>query len=135
MKLDRKARLVTATVLWLGVGLMLAVRAYPYIEKIATTNGKLIALGAALIIGGLKGWFVLSRSAARTAGYISRRPERDWIWLSLHPILYLMIPLMVGLGLWLKHAYGETHPGLIVGVYYGIALALIVGTRGFRLRS
>lgn len=141
MKISRQGRIWTATILWIGVACMLAIRGTivgsngheGYLMRLST-GGKLAALAAAIVIGGAKGWFVLSRSAARTARFIERRPEKDWIWMSLHPILYVMIPLMIGLGLGLRHFYGEKYPALIVAVYVGIAVALLVGLRGFHSR-
>jgi hypothetical protein len=140
MKISRQARIWTATIVWLAVAALLAWRGTVrsaegapdgYFAAIATTQGKLLALGLALLIGGAKGWFVLSKSAARTARFIMRRPERDWVWNSFHPVLYVLIPLMILFGWGLRHFWGAQHPALVVGVYVGIAVALLVGVRGF----
>jgi len=144
MKIGREGRIWTATIVWLAVAAMLAWRGtirgdddHPegYFAAIATTSGKSLAVLAALAIGGAKGWFVLAKSAARTRRFIERRPERDWIWMSLHPVLYVLIPVMIAMGWALRHFYGREHPGLVVAVYVGIAAALVVGVRGFFARA
>lgn len=132
MKISRRGRVRVATVLWLAVGTMLIARGWPFFAAIASTQGKVITLAIALAVGIGKGLFVLSRSAARTAGFIRRRPEQDWFWFSVHPILYALIPLMIGVGLTLKHFYGQSFPALVAAVYFGIGAALIAGTKGFR---
>ena len=100
-----------------------------------TGSTKVWALLAALVLGGAKGWFVLRKSAVRTVRFIERRPERDWIWMSLHPVLYIMIPVMIGMGLALRHFWGAEYPALIVAVYVGIAAALVVGCAGFKSQT
>ncbi len=104
---------------------------FPYFGQIESTMTKVIVLVLILAIGIGKGIFVISKSTARTAAYVARRPEQDWIWLSFHPVLYVLIPVMIAAGLFVRHQYGATMPALIVGLYGSIGLALLVGVRGF----
>lgn len=146
MKIGRGARLKVATVMWIGVAVFLAwrgtIRHDPdhgapegFFKAIGSAKWQAIALLAAAVIGGLKGRFVLQKSAVRTARFIQRRPESDWFWMSVHPVIYVMIPLMMGMGIALRNTMGKDHPALIVGVYCGIACGLLVGARGFHLKD
>ena len=133
MKLSRSGRVGVATGLWLAVGVMLIVRGlFPHFANIDSMGVKVAAVLLGIAVGGAKGWFVLAKSAKRTAGFIARRPEQDWIWMSFHPVLWAVIPLMIAMGLTLKHYCAEDAPGVIVGVYVGIGAAMMVGSRGFR---
>ena len=133
MKLSRGGRAGLATLIWIAIGVMLIYRGLvPHFSNIETTWGKALALVLGVIIGGAKGMFVLRKSAVRTAGFIQRRPEKDWFWFCLHPILYILIPVMIGFGLLLKHYFAGSNPGIVVAVYVGIGCALIMGSLGFR---
>ena len=133
MKISRRARVGLATVIWIAVGVMLIVRGlFPHFENIDSGTGRMVALVLGVLVGGAKGWFVLSKSAKRTAGFIARRPEQDWPWMSFHPVLWAVIPLMIGMGVWLRHTFADSNPAIIVGVYVGIGAAMIIGSRGFR---
>lgn len=133
MKLTRTGRVRLAAALWIAVAALLTYRGLvPHLGNMATTGGRALALGVGLLFGGAKGWFVLSKSAARTARYIAGRPERDWPWLAVHPVLYLLIPLMIGLGVLVRHRCAQEMPGVVVGLYVGVAAAMLIGCRGFR---
>ncbi len=133
MKLTRTGRVRVATAVWLAVGVMLIVRGFfPYFFNIESTGVRALTLVLALVIGVAKGIFVIAKSAERTAGYIRRRPHHDWVWFSFHPVLYLVIPLMIGMGIALRVYAGPTMPWLVLGVYVGIGAAMIAGTRGFK---
>ena len=132
MKLNRHGRVWLATAVWIAVALMLIWRGvFPHFSNIEAGWAKVVTLVAAIVVGLAKGVFVISKSAARTAAYIRRRPERDWIWNALHPILYLLIPVMILMGIMLKRWCKDDAPALVVGVYVGIGAALLVGSRGF----
>ncbi|MCB9834111.1 MAG: hypothetical protein H6807_16740 [Planctomycetes bacterium] len=128
MKISRGGRFWVAIVLWCAVAAMLIFRGLHFAwHQIPEMNTKLIALGIALVIGVAKGYFVISRSAERNAGYIARRPEQDWFFLCFHPVMYLLIPLMIGMGLALK-AYAQ--PVIVLAVYVAIGVALLTAARG-----
>ena len=92
-------------------------------------SGSLLVWGAAgLLLGAAKGWFVLSTSATRAFGYIDRRPECDWFWLSIQPIFYVLIPLMIGFGVFVRKTFGESTPGLVAALYIAVSVALLIGS-------
>ena len=121
-----------AATIWTAVAISLIGRGLvPYFANIESTTTRIVALVLAFVIGVPKGLFVISRSTERTARFIAKRPEQDWIWMSFHPVLYLLIPLMIAMGIFLRSHYGVSNPELIVGAYVAIGLALLVGVRGF----
>lgn len=133
VKLSRNGRIRLATLVWFAVALMLLYRGL--VPHFGNTDPVWVAVVAILIgagIGFAKGKFVLRKSAARTAGFIGRRPEKDWFFLALHPVLYFLIPLMIGMGWLVKHYTSQDHPYVVVGLYVAIAVALVVGTPGFK---
>ena len=132
LKISRITRKGLMVGIWSGVAGMLAYRGYPFLSAVEGTGDLVMWISIGLVIGAAKGWFVLSKSAARTCAYIDRRPELDWFWLSLHPVLYVLIPAMIGLGAFMRHTYGESIPGLVAALYLGISVALLVGLRGAR---
>lgn len=133
MKISRSARIGLAWFIWAGVAGMLAYRGLvPHFSNIGSTGGQAMALLLGVVVGSVKGYFVLSRSAERTAKFIARRPDQDWFWFCFHPVLYVLIPLMILFGVVLRHYCQDSAPAVVVGVYVGIAAALLVGLRGFR---
>ena len=132
MKLSRNGRVTVARLLWIGVAIMLTWRGLvPHFANIDSTWAKALAIIAGLVIGFGKGKFVLQKSALRSKRFIARRPERDWIWFSIHPIFFVLIPIMIGMGWTLRHYLADSAPAVIVGVYLGIAGALLIGSFGF----
>lgn len=132
MKLSRNGRVTVARLLWVGAAVMLVWRGLvPHFANIDATWVKVVAVVAALAIGFGKGKFVLAKSALRSKRFIARRPERDWFWFSIHPVFFLLIPLMIGMGYTLRKYCADSAPGVIVGVYLGIAMALLIGSFGF----
>lgn len=131
MKLSRNGRVAVARTVWIAVAILLLWRALPFLQAMSTLWGAAIALVCGIAIGWAKGRFVLRKSAVRTTRFIARRPERDWIWMSLHPVLYLLIPVMIALGIGIRTWLGPDYPGIVVAVYVGIAIALIFGSFGF----
>ncbi|MFT7617212.1 MAG: hypothetical protein ACI97A_000846 [Planctomycetota bacterium] len=133
MKVSKKVRFATAMVVWLAVAVMLIYRGLvPHFGNIDSNMAKIVALSLAAVLGIAKGIFVISKSTARTAAFIIKRPSQDWIWMSFHPVLYVLIPVMILFGYWMKDMYAVSKPEVVVGVYVGIGIALLVGIRGFR---
>ncbi|MEZ6195554.1 MAG: hypothetical protein R3F20_07480 [Planctomycetota bacterium] len=132
MKLSRNGRIAVARGLWLAVGVMLAWRGLvPHLGNIDAVWLKIVAVVVGLAVGVAKGKFVLAKSARRTKRFIARRPAQDWIWFSVHPVLYLLIPLMIAMGLTVKHFTQADHPEVVVALYLAIAAAMWTGSRGF----
>ncbi|MEE9391608.1 MAG: hypothetical protein V3W41_03795 [Planctomycetota bacterium] len=133
MKLSRNGRISLAIFIWLAVAVFLLYRGL--IPHFANTEPTWIAILAIVLGAGMgfaKGKFVLRKSAKRTAGFIARRPEQDWFFFALHPILYFLIPLMMGLGFAVRKYAATDYPYLVVGLYVAISVALVVGSSGFK---
>jgi hypothetical protein len=132
LKISRITRKNLMVAIWAVVAGMLAYRGCTFLPDVEGTGDLVMWISIGLAIGAAKGWFVLSKSAARTCAYIDRRPELDWFWLSLHPVLYILIPAMIGLGEFMRETYGKSIPGLVAALYLGVAVALLLGLRGVR---
>ncbi len=135
MNCSQSARATIAGLLWVAIGIMLLVRGFfPYfgITKDASgLNWALICIALGVVIGAAKGVFVLSKSSRRVIKRIEDRPGKAPFW-SMYPIvLVILIPVMIGMGLALRHFYGASHPGLILGVYAGIGAALLASSLPF----
>lgn len=140
--LSARGRALLGGVVWVAIGVMLIWRGFPYWAKSETSSPgwALWAVVLGLVIGGAKGVFVLRKSAARMIRRIESRPGRAPFWQIYPPYLYLLIPVMIGMGLALKSYYGESKPSLVLGVYVGIGAALLCSSFPFfgasaRLRS
>jgi hypothetical protein len=83
----------------------------------------------------VKGLAVLTKSAKRSIRYIESRPAMDSAFRSFHPIFYIVIPVMITMGLLVRHFWRETHPGVVAAVYVGIGAALVSSARIFLLRA
>lgn len=132
MKLSQTGRKGIMVLVWLGAASALMVRSISFFDVVEESSSLALWIAVGAVIGGGKGWFVLSKSVRRNMSFIDRRPEKDWIWMSLHPVLYILIPVMIGMGMTLRHFYGESNPGLVGAVYLGISLALAIGLRGLK---
>lgn len=123
-----------AGTVWGLVGAFLIIRGIGLFELAVLKQGSSnqsvwIASGTALMIGGFKGKFVLSKTARRNKNRISRIEGP----LKAHHVyakwFYLMIAGMMGLGILLR-TYNELLGGYVVvgAIYVGIGLALMVSS-------
>lgn len=133
MKMNQSQRLFLAGALWIAIGTFLAVRGAAYFKAAHVMSPLWAYLGLALgvVVGCAKGLFVLRKSAKRVIARIESRVAPEPFWQIYPPYLYLLIPLMIGLGLTLRHFFGASHPSLILGVYAGIGAALLVSAMPF----
>ncbi len=132
LKISRKSRKGFMVGIWAAVACLMLYRACPFLLASQDSEPVWMWPAIGLLFGGAKGWFVLSRSATRNGAYIDRRPEQDWFWLSLHPILYVLVPMMVGFARLVRYWLDGSLPGLIGAMYLAVAVALLLGTRGIR---
>lgn len=130
------ARRATVMVVWVAVGVMLIWRGLPYagfreLPEVTglTGNDRFIALAAGLVVGVAKGLTALRKGARRAVRQIVDRGESAPPWTVFSLGMVLLVGLMVGAGLALRHAnYDADVKAWIVGILYpGIGVALIVG--------
>lgn len=132
LKISSKNRKYVMAMIWMFASGSLLFRAFPFIQAVDGTGMRILFVGIGVAIGVSKGWFVIAKSVRRNLAYIDRRPEKDWFWWSVHPLLYVFIPAMIGVGVTVRVYLGETQPGIVAALYLGVALALMVGLRGMR---
>jgi drug/metabolite transporter (DMT)-like permease len=132
MSCSPSTRAWTAGLLWSAIGLFLVVRGlFPYLDRVVQGSGAgtaALAILAGLAAGVLKGLLVLARSSRRVIARIEARPGKAPLWSMFPTPLLLVIPLMIGLGLGLRHLFGESSPALVLGIYVGIGAALLASS-------
>jgi len=130
------ARRWLVCVIWFAVGVMLIVRGLPYTGLIENTeieglagNDSWIALAVAVVVGVGKGLTMLKKGARRAVTQIISRGETAPPWTIFSPIMYLLVALMIGMGLALRHGdYDAGTKAWVVGILYpAIGLALMIG--------
>ncbi|MFQ5483551.1 MAG: hypothetical protein ACE5ER_12435 [Nitrospinaceae bacterium] len=123
-----------AGTIWSLVGLMLILRGADLLERAmqeqhATQQALILAVVLSLVLGGIKGRFVLSKTARRNMSRIDALAEplrwhqvyeRKWV---------VLIAGMILLGVLLR-TYNEFIGGFVVvgAIYCGIGLALLVSS-------
>ncbi|MCF8720086.1 hypothetical protein [Nitrospina gracilis] len=123
-----------AGTIWGLVGLFLLVRGIGMYFLAIETQGSsqqavFISLGAALLIGGVKGKFVLTKTARRNKDRIDNLEPP----LKVHHVyakpFYIFIAVMMGVGFMLR-AWNELLGGYVVvaAIYCGIGMALMVSS-------
>ena len=130
------ARRWLVCVIWFAVGVMLIVRGLPYTGLTEqpdivglTGNDSWIALAVAAVVGVGKGLTMLKKGARRAVTQIMAKGESAPPWTIFSPIMYLLVALMIGAGLALRHGdYDAGTKAWVVGILYpGIGLALMIG--------
>ncbi len=129
--MDKKQLITIAGSVWCAVGAFLIIRGY-FLYQLADSskNTIIISLIVALVIGGAKGKFVLSKTARKNKNRIEGLEHSP---LKIHDVFskvfYFLIIGMIGLGVALR-----TYPHLVGGyvvvaaIYCGIGMALIMGS-------
>jgi len=138
--MSQQARRMVVCVVWVAVGVMLIVRALPYLGFTASDpvtrdftplagSQVWIALAVALVLGLAKGFTLLRKGARRAAKQIVARGETAPFWTVFSPYMIVLVLLMVGAGLAIRLSpYDPTIKGWVVGALYpGIGLALMIG--------
>lgn len=114
---------------------MLAARARAYfqpdVDGALWGQDALMALGAAAVLGFVKGGTVMRSAAHRARTRIIRRGRTAPPWTVFEPAVLILIVGMMGLGFAIRLApYPEVYRPWVVGVVYpAVALALIIGSR------
>lgn len=135
--MNKNSLITIAGILWGLIGLFLIYRGIGLYqlavnEQHSTQNALIFSVIAGLALGGVKGRFVLSKTARKN----KTRIEQLDAPLKIHHIFskpfYGFIALMILLGIMLRQ-YNELFGGYIVvaAVYCGIGMGLMVGSRAY----
>jgi uncharacterized membrane protein len=133
---SRKQHLALAALVWMTGGLILTIRGTIWVlhdERVHEFAILALVLGA--VVGGLKGQFVLAKTARRSIQRILLLPARTKFWQVFSPPTYLLIIFMVGLGVlarWIGRHYNAF--GFVGIVYVAVGIALLIGS-GFYWRA
>ena len=131
-----QARRNVVFLVWAAVGVMLIWRGLPYTGLREAPdvvglegNDRWIALAAAVVVGVGKGFTALRKGARRAVTHIESKGEQAALWSVFSPVMVLLVALMVGAGLALRHgAYEDGIKAWVVGILYpAIGLALFIG--------
>jgi ferrochelatase len=125
---------------WIAVGVMLAYRGAGLLERgrleqDATQVAVVLSIAIGLVIGCLKGWYVLRRTANRNIRRI-RKLSAPKPWNVFSGTFVILILAMIGLGQLLKLGAGNGWFGGFAGVsgiYFGIGAGLIVASLAYFL--
>ena len=127
--------------LWCAIGLVLIFRGLGLYqlagqEQQSTQNAIIISVVSAMLIGLVKGRFVLSKTARKNKVRIDGLQDPVRIHQIFSKPFYFLIPMMMGLGVLLR-SYNEYLGGYVVvaAIYCGIGMALIISSRTYWARE
>lgn len=125
---ERRWLYLAAAILWSAAGTMLCARAGGWLVA-EDTRHALLHLTIGTMAGVLVYRFKFSRIAARNVRRISRLPERNNPLAFQPPVMYVLISLMMGLGVALRHS-AIPRPALAI-LYLGIGLGLVLASLSY----
>ena len=135
--MNKKSLISIAGGFWCVVGLFLIVRGFGLYqlagkEQHSTQVAILVSGIVAVLIGIIKGKFVLTKTARKNKIRIKTLQEPVGIHEIFSKPFYFLIPMMMGLGIFLR-SYNEYLGGYVVvaAIYCGIGMALIVSSRAY----
>ena len=123
-------------VVWIAVGVMLFWRGLPYTglradpDVVGLTGSNVwIALALGVVVGIGKGMSALKKGAKRAVRHIVDQGEQAPIWTVFSVSMILLVGIMIGAGLALRHApYDADIKAWVVGILYpGIGVSLVIG--------
>jgi len=132
--LNKNSLLSIAGGFWGIMGLFLIYRSFALYqlamsEQAATTQAIAISVICGLIIGGVKGKFVFSKTARKNKNRIEGLDAPHKIYHAFGNKFYMLVPGMILLGVLLRH-FNEYLGGYVVvgAIYCGIGAALVVSS-------
>ena len=131
MTVRRSTRAKLAALLWHAVGVLLMAWGIRFVlrdwPRAPETTLALVTLG--LLLGSAKGLFVFQKVARKTLVRIQEQGEDGFVLKMFRPIVWLIIPLMIGLGITLRHLadQGMIHYNLLAAIYLGVAAGMHLG--------
>lgn len=117
-----RTHLLAAALLWtlVGTGLSAAGAVWSL-----SARRPLVPLGIGLLLGALKGTFVISRAAVRNARRIVSRGDGKCLGGFLSLKTWLLVAVMMGSGMVLRHS-GVPRP-ILGGIYTAVGVGLLTG--------
>jgi hypothetical protein len=109
--------------LWLGVGCMLLVLAVSWLQEAVQINRALFA-GAGVVLALLIHHFGFLKIVDKNLGRILPSDEKKCVFSFMPWKSYLLIPVMITLGILLRHSALPKHYLAILYIAIGLALAL-----------
>jgi len=135
--LNKNSLISIAGGLWCIIGLFLIFRGFGLYqlagqEQHSTQIAIILSVITAVLIGLVKGKFVLSKTARKNKARIHGLEDPVHIHQIFAKPFYILIPLMMGLGILLR-SYNEYLGGYVVvaAIYCGIGMALIISSRTY----
>lgn len=135
--LNKNSLISIAGGLWCIIGLFLIFRGFGLYqlagqEQHSTQIAIILSVITAVLIGLVKGKFVLSKTARKNKARIHGLENPVHIHQIFAKPFYILIPLMMGLGILLR-SYNEYLGGYVVvaAIYCGIGMALIISSRTY----
>ncbi len=135
--LNKKSLIFIAGGLWHVIGLFLIFRGFGLYqladqEQHATQVAIILSVITAVVIGLIKGKFILCKTARKNKARIYGLEDPVHIHQVFAKPFYILIPMMMGLGVLLR-TYSEYLGGYVVvaAIYCGIGMALIVSSRAY----
>ncbi len=122
LKVSVRFQIGLMALIWTLVGAMLLLRAVLNLLPLAGSS-KWIWLGAASMLGAVKGRYVIARSADRLIARIRSRGDGRCVFKIFPLKTWLLIGAMILMGFLLRNS--GFMPELIWGIYAGIGVALI----------
>ena len=135
--LNKNSLISIAGGLWCVIGLFLFFRGFGLYqlagqEQHATQVAIILSVITAVVIGLVKGKFVLSKTARKNKTRIYGLEDPVRIHQIFAKPFYFLIPMMMGFGILLR-SYNEYLGGYVVvaAIYCGIGMALIISSRTY----
>jgi hypothetical protein len=119
-------------ILWVAIGFILAYRGFVMFPETSSSTF-FIALTLGAIIGAIKGYFVLGRTAKRNVKRISLLQKPIQYTSTIPIMLIVLIPIMIAFGVTLRKFQESIFGGAytVGAVYVGIGSALIVASLNY----
>jgi hypothetical protein len=121
----RRTHLLLAALLWSGVGTLLLTKGAFRLVRVADYQG--VIIGASLVAGSLKGYFVLDRSARRTINRISGFNDNTCFGAVYSIRTWMLVAGMIGMGILLRRS--SLPPELLSFIYLTIGWGLLFSSR------
>jgi len=135
--ISRQQHLRHAAILWVLVGTMLSVRGMLWLyADFGTRHWLLLILPCAMLLGVIKGQYVLRRTASRSVSRIRRLPDATPYWHLYSPATYLLIGGMMAFGVACRWAGMHWYIyGAVGTLYLVVGIALLTGSRVMFVRD